>query len=133
SDGYILFAPALSDTTYLVDKCGKRIHQWKSEYRPGLSTYLLNDGTLLRCGNINNINFLGGGQGGILEKLDWSSNVIWSYQLSDITQCQHHDAIQLPNGNIVAIAWEVHTQMDALNNGRVNVGSMMWSEKIVEI
>ncbi|HYV93626.1 MAG TPA: aryl-sulfate sulfotransferase [Chitinophagales bacterium] len=133
ADGYILFAPGLSDTTYLIDKCGKRIHQWTSSYHPGLAAYLLNDGALLRCGNVNNLNFLGGGQGGLLEKLDWNSNVIWSYLISDNSQCQHHDAIQLPNGNIVAIVWETHTKIDAQNNGRVSVGNLMWSEKIVEI
>jgi hypothetical protein len=26
--GYVLFAANPSDTTYLIDKCGKRVHQW---------------------------------------------------------------------------------------------------------
>src|SRR5207249_250338 len=92
-DGYILFAPGVSDTTYLIDKCGKRIHEWHSAYVPGLSVYLLNDGTLLRCcDSVANI-FQAGGHGGIIQKLDWNSNVIWSYNISDHTQWQHHDAI----------------------------------------
>jgi len=132
-DGYILFAPGVSDTTYLIDKCGKRIHEWSSSHHPGLAVYLLNDGTLLRCGNISNLSFEGGGQGGIIEKMDWNSNLIWSYKISDANQCQHHDAIQLPNGNIVAIAWENHTKIDAQNNGRASLGDHMWSDKIVEI
>jgi hypothetical protein len=117
ADGYVLFAPGHSDTTYLIDKCGKRIHEWGSEYNPGLAVYLLNDGTLLRCGNVNNNQFMGGGQGGIVEKLDWNSNVLWSYEISDNTQCQHHDAIQLPNGNIVAIQ----------SAGEINPGGDAWS------
>ena len=132
-DGYLLFAPAVSDTTYLIDKCGKRIHQWTSTYRPGLAVYLLNDGTLLRCGNTNNALFQGGGQGGIVQKMDWNSNIIWSYEISDNNQCQHHDAIQLPNGNIVAIVWEDHSKTEAQNNGRVSLGNHVWSDKVVEI
>lgn len=133
ANGYVLFAPGQSDTTYLIDKCGKRVHEWASSLHPGLSVYLLEDGTLLRCNNTDNNNFNAGGQGGIIEMLDWNSNVLWSYEISDNNHCQHHDAIQLPNGNIVAIVWESHTKIDAQANGRVTLGGEMWSEKIVEI
>lgn len=131
--GYLLFAPNESDTTYLIDKCGKRIHEWGGTHDPGLSVYVLPDGTLLRCESLNNSQFMGGGQGGLITKFDWNSNLLWSYQISDNSQCQHHDAIQLPNGNIVAIAWEDHTKTDALANGRITLGTHMWSDKIVEI
>lgn len=133
ASGYVLFAPGESDTTYLIDKCGKRIHQWVSGYRPGLAVYLLEDGSLLRCDNFNNGQFDAGGSGGLIEKLDWNSNVLWSYQIADFNQCQHHDAIQLPNGNILAIVWESHLKSDAEANGRVTLGNKMWSEKLVEI
>lgn len=132
-NGYVLFAPGQSDTTYLIDKCGKKIHHWASSLRPGLTVNLEEDGTLLRCNNVNNGQFQAGGSGGNIEKLDWNSNVLWSYDIADINQCQHHDAIQLPNGNILAIVWESHTKADAQANGRVTLGSKMWSEKIVEI
>lgn len=131
--GYVLFAPGQSDTTYLIDKCGKRVHQWAGTDQPGLAVYLLEDGTLLRCNKTGNNQFNAGGQGGLLELLDWNSNVIWSYEISDGNECQHHDAIRLPNGNILAIVWESHTKLDAMANGRVSLGSEMWSEKLVEI
>ena len=67
--GYVLFAPNPSDTTYLIDKCGKKVHTWVSNYNPGLAVYLLEDGTLLRCGTTNNAHFDGGGSGGIVENL----------------------------------------------------------------
>jgi hypothetical protein len=133
TDGYVLFAPGNSDTTFLIDKCGKRIHEWGSKYNPGLAVYLLDDGTLLRCGNTENSQFNGGGHGGIVEILDWEGTVLWSYLISDNLQCQHHDAIRLPNGNIVALVWEYHTKAEAEAAGRVNVGSKMWSEKVIEI
>ena len=46
-DGYTLFAPNTSTTTYLIDNDGNLVHQWESEYVPGLSAYLLEDGNLL--------------------------------------------------------------------------------------
>lgn len=133
ADGYFLFTPSNSSKTFLLDKCGKQIHEWVSFYDPGMAVYLLEDGTLLRCGDTNNNQFQGGGQGGILEKYDWDGFLLWSYKISDSEQCQHHDAIQLPNGNVVAIVWEYHTKADAQANGRVTLGNKMWSEKIVEI
>ncbi|MBK9982170.1 MAG: hypothetical protein IPP15_07050 [Saprospiraceae bacterium] len=45
---------------------------------------------------------MGGGKGGILEKYSWGRSLLWSYIISDINQCQHHDAIVLPNGNVLA-------------------------------
>ena len=36
-NGYVLFAPIRSDTTYLIDKCGKKIHQWSGTRNPVLS------------------------------------------------------------------------------------------------
>jgi len=51
-DGYMLFSPLTnSDTTYLIDKCGKLVHKWASIYNPGADVYLLPDGTLLRSGH----------------------------------------------------------------------------------
>ncbi len=134
-DGYILFSPIVSDTTYLIDKCGKRVKSWGSAYNPGQSVYILDDGSLLRPGNTNNTTFNAGGKGGIIEKTDWNGNITWSYKISDATQCQHHDIKALPNGHILAIAWESKTNAQAIAAGRDPslVPATLWSEQIVEI
>ena len=134
-DGYVLFDPVASDTTYLIDKCGKLIHTWGCTHRAGLSAYLLPDGNLLRCGTHAGNHFNGGGKGGFIQKIAWNSNLLWSYTIYDSLQCQHHDVCQLPNGNVLAIVWEAHTKTDAINNGRIptQVTDTMWSEKIIEI
>ncbi|MBL0330175.1 MAG: aryl-sulfate sulfotransferase [Bacteroidetes bacterium] len=134
--GTILFAPNANNTTYLINKCGYYLHSWTSAYKPGLSSYLLEDGLLLRPGNTNNPTFSGGGgAGGIIEKIDWSGSVVWSYLISDSTMCQHHDIHPLPNGNVLALVWEKKTKADAILAGRDTnfIGTTFWNEKIVEL
>ena len=134
-DGYVLFAPINYYTTYLIDKCGKQVKTWTSNYKPGQSVYILEDGTLLRTGNANNTTFNAGGKGGVIEKIDWNGNVIWSYTISDALNCQHHDVKALPNGNVLAIVWEKKTVAEAIAQGRNPnlISSSVWSEKIIEI
>ena len=43
-DGYTLFSPLLSRTTYLVDMDDQVVHEWKTEFAPGNSAFLLGDG-----------------------------------------------------------------------------------------
>lgn len=134
-DGYVLFAPNGSDTTYLIDKCGYKVHQWNSDRQPGQSVYLLEDGTLLRTGRSTNTTFNAGGKGGHIDRYDWNSQLLWSYEISSTTECQHHDIRYLPNGNILALVWELKTPAEALAAGRdpAKIGSALWSEKIVEL
>jgi hypothetical protein len=35
SPGYVLFAPLLSGTTYVIDTSGRVVHTWRSEFAPG--------------------------------------------------------------------------------------------------
>ena len=134
-DGYTLFSP--SKQTYLIDNCGHLIHQWTSQYRPGLAVYLLEDGLLLRTNKVNNNDvFSGGGIGGALEKLDWNSNVVWSYSYNSTNYHQHHDVEVLPNGNILILAWERKTAEEAIYKGRnpdLLEDNELWPEHIIEI
>lgn len=132
-DGYTLFAAIGSKTTYLIDNCGEEIHSWTSLYRPALSVYLLENGNLLRTGNTMNSSFNSGGSGGVVEMIDWDGNVIWDYTLSSTTACIHHDIEYLPNGNILVISWDSKTATEASDAGRITSGSVLWSEKVLEI
>jgi hypothetical protein len=135
SPGYVLFSPTTSTTTYLIDKCGNKVHQWTSAYKPALASYLLEDGSLLRTGQLDNANFDEGGSGGIIEKFDWDGNLTWSYSISDNFQCQHHDVKFLPNGNVLAIVWERFTAAEIIAEGKNSsyANSYILTEKIVEL
>jgi hypothetical protein len=134
-DGYVLLAPVKSKNTYLIDKCGRLIKTWNSLFNTGMSAYLLPDGTLFRTADVNNPTFVTAGQGGRVEKIDWNSNVTWSYTISDSVNCQHHDAKVMPNGNVLIIAWELKTNSEAIAQGRnpALVPSTLWSEQVLEV
>jgi hypothetical protein len=137
-DGYVLFAPTQNcDTTYLIDKCGRLVHKWPSKYTPGLDVYLLPDGSLLRSGHYLNSLFdiCNCGTGGIIERIDWSGNVVWHYIISDTLQVQSHDIHYMPNGHILVDVWENIKGADAIAAGRkpTLLGGNLYSPKVMEL
>ncbi len=135
-NGYVLFAPMYCKMTYLIDKCGKKVHSWVSNYNPGFSVYLLPDGNLLRTGTVQDTFFNAGGKGGIIEKIDWDSKVLWSYIISNDSLGQHHDIYPMDNGNILVIAWQSVSLTEAFAKGRYKgtiEGVKLWSERIIEL
>lgn len=128
-DGYTLFAPVDSRTTYLIDNCGQMVHSWESAYRPGLSCYLLENGILLRTGRISGM----GNGSGIVEMIDWDGEVIWSHSVRATHGRQHHDVELLPNGNILLIVWDERSQAEVIQAGSTTQNQFINSEQIVEI
>jgi len=128
-DGYTLFSTQYSETTFLINNCGEQVHSWTSNYLPGLSSYLLENGILLRTGRA----FSPGGGIGIVEMLDWNSNVVWSHSVSDTHGRQHHDIELLPNGNILLIVWDERTQDEVSLMGSSTANTSINSEQIIEI
>ncbi len=138
-DGYVLFTPIASDTTFLINKCGQRIHEWHSKYTPGLSVYLLPNGNLLKTGTYDDTTFgAAGGRGGVIEELDWDSKLIWSYVIFNDSLCQHHDIRPMPNGNIMVMTWHSISKLQAISLGRspLNFGNSqtdLWGERLIEL
>ncbi|TXB63690.1 T9SS type A sorting domain-containing protein [Vicingus serpentipes] len=135
-DGYTLFAYTGDTITYLIDNCGQVVNQWNSEYGAGNSVYLLDDGGLIRCGKTPVTFFNAGGRGGLLEIFDWQGNLNWQFFYSDTLQSLHHDVALLPNGNILAIAFELKTKQESIDAGRdtsLLAENALWPEKIIEI
>jgi len=133
-NGYTLIAPEFT-TTYLIDNCGYVVNTWEANQRPGKTAYLLENGNLLRTGSIAS-NFNSGGSGGRIELFSWEGELLWQYDYSSNQFHQHHDVAALPNGNILLIAWELHSYEDAVTNGRdpdqTSIDGV-WSERIVEL
>jgi len=133
--GYIMYTPLLSDITYLIDRQGRVVHTWKSDYAPA-SEYLLDDG-LIRGARVPEApRFYGGGQGGRIEKLSWQSELLWSFELADESRLFHHDYEVMPNGNILSLTWEGKTKEEALKAGRHpdNIPEAgLWPDMVVEV
>lgn len=131
-NGYTLFSP--NKITYLIDNCGFVVNTWPTNSSPGLSAYLLEDGSLLRAGSTLG-SFMGAGAGGRLQIYSWEGQLEWSYDYSTDQEMQHHDIEPLPNGNILVLAWEYIAQDSALAAGRRPevTNKAVWPEKIVEL
>lgn len=135
-NGYTLFAPLRSKTTYLIDNCGKQVHSWQSSYPAGLAAYLLPNGNLIRAGRVASGIYDSGGVGGIIEEYDWQGRRVNWYRYSSVTSMQHHDFKVLPNGHILLLAWGSVPQTDAIAAGR-NPARLtskgIWPDHIVEL
>jgi len=112
-NGYTLFAPQLSLSTFLIDNEGRLVNRWESEYVPGLSTYLLEDGFLLRSAAVEDPNGVDSRTGGF-QKFDWENNLVWEFYYG----AQHHDIEQLPNGNVFLIVNDPKSKNAAIQAGR---------------
>ncbi|HVS16648.1 MAG TPA: aryl-sulfate sulfotransferase [Thermoanaerobaculia bacterium] len=134
--GYVLYSPLSSGTTYLLDPDAQVVHTWESSYSPH-SLYLLDDGTLLRPGrDPDTEHFRAGGAMGIVQKLSWDSEVLWEWKLSDENRILHHDVEPLPNGNFLAIGWELRTPEEARAVGRredLIPEKGLWPDFLIEV
>lgn len=122
SNGYTLFQPMSNGDTYLIDDKGTVAHSWLDtagdNHTPGASAWLDEAGFLWRQVHVFNQVFQQvGGAGGLLEKVDWAGNVVWSYKLSSPTQCTHHDFVLMPNGNVLLTVWNKLTKTQAIDAG----------------
>ncbi len=135
--GYVLFAPLLSGTTYLVDGNGSVVHTWQSKFAPGGSVYLLDNGHLLRTARQWDVPvFKGGGQAGRIQEFTWEGDLVWDYLLATEQRMTHHDIARLPNGNILAIAWEARTADEAADVGRLPdrvPEKGLWPDIVIEL
>jgi hypothetical protein len=139
-EGYTLFSPITSTSTYLIDNDGQLIHSWESNFTPGQSVYLLEDGSLLRTANNspgpNSGAFNVGGAGGRIELYNWNGDLTWYYELNNDQYRLHHDVSALPNGNILAVAWEAKSAAEAITAGRdpnLLTDEVLWPDMIIEI
>ncbi len=116
--GYTLFAPNGSTNTYLIDNQGLVVNTWESDYQPGHSVYLLENGNLLRTATLRSRVFQAGGVGGRVEEFDWDGNLVWEFEYASETYQLHHDIEFMPNGHVLMIAWEYLSADEITSLGR---------------
>jgi len=135
--GFTLVAPLKSRWVQLVDMSGTSVHSWETGGTPGVAVYLTERGSLLRCIQVEDHKlFTGGGQGGRVQELDWDGSVLWEFEWDSESGLQHHDIEEMPNGNVLIIAWDRKTRAEALAHGRdpeLLAGEEFWPGAVYEI
>lgn len=119
---------------YLLDLFGREVHTWTAE-RQVLSSKLTRDATLvitMETPHYSQI-YPGGGNTGVLQKLDWNSHVQWQY----INDAMHHDFALMNNGDIAIALWErTPPAIERAIKGGVpdtELNGHIWSDEIVEL
>ncbi len=141
SQGYNLIFPHNQSNVYLLDNCGRIVHQWEDDNaRPGNAVYLLENGDLIKCkrdtSSVSEDPIWAGGGGGIIEIRSWENDLLWFYERNDEQVRLHHDVAPMPNGNILVLAWELIPYEDCIEAGRDTaklVQNKLWSDFIFEI
>ena len=116
-NGYTLLAPKHNTVTYLIDNQGRIVNQWKSNYEPGQSAYLLPNGHLLRAGMVRVPGGTGGGEGGRIEEFDWDGRLVWAFDHATREYQLHHDIKPMPNGHVLALMVERKSREEAVAAG----------------
>jgi hypothetical protein len=137
--GYTLFAPVRTSTVYLIDNDGRLVRSWACNAQPGQSVNLCESGRLLHTAMLPlpaNPVFGAGGAGGRVQLYDWEGPLVWDYTYSSPTFLQHHDAIILPSGNVLLVAWEYKSTAEAYAAGRNParlIEGALWPDHLVEV
>lgn len=139
-DGYNLLFPHTQGTVFLVNNCGEVVHQWEDDnFKPGNTVELTEEGNIYICkgnGVASNPDIHAGGGGEKIELRDWDNNLLWEFTYNDATKRLHHDIAVMPNGNVLAIAWELRTEAECLQAGRdpsLLPEGELWPDKIIEV
>ncbi len=133
--GYTMIAPTRYNEVYLINNCGELVHQWESTLTAGMKTQLTSDGMLLRAER-SSTTFGSGGVGGTVLERAANSDLEWEIEYSNNEFCQHHDIVEMPNGNILLHAWyrkDVEQSLMAGRDPALMPPGGLWTERVVEL
>jgi len=132
-NGLTYYSNMNSTSGYLMDTNSVNVKTYTFNIGTGYSTHYMPGGNFVRsCQNPGNV-LTGGGMTGRLQKLDYNGNVLWDWTYSSSTYCLHHDHCILPNGNILAICYDVYNATDMANVGCTSTITSIQAEKVIEI
>jgi hypothetical protein len=136
--GYTLLAPLTSHATTLIDSAGRTVHTWQSDCSPALGAALLENGNLLRACELPKTErpFELSGGGGRVQEFTWDGELVWDFRYFGDRRLPHHDALKLPNGNVLLIVCERVPLAEAVAAGRrpnTVAGDHLMSDCLVEI
>mmetsp|Transcript_2974 Transcript_2974/g.10863 ORF Transcript_2974/g.10863 Transcript_2974/m.10863 type:complete len:615 (+) Transcript_2974:86-1930(+) len=110
-DGLTLFSTVMCGNTWLVDRMGNVVHEWKHSVPSGKNTLLTEQGSLVRLPlnyaklAANRHVFPNYDAAGGIEEVSWDGRTLFKCKYSDRHRTLHHDVLKLPNGNFLALVW----------------------------
>ena len=111
-EGYTLFSPANTPSVYLMDNEGRIIHTWETEGKAGvMEAHLRDNGHLVVVAGPRDTPHTPERimREGSIREYTWDNAFVWEYVFDGVRTQQHHAIDILPNGNILAIAWNKRT------------------------
>ena len=119
-EGYALFSPPKTPSVYLMNNEGRIVHAWEIENTAAvLEAHLRGNGNLVVVAgprtsppeqdDVINV--------GSIREYTWDNAFIQEYHFDGVQTYQHHAIDILPNGNILAIAWNKRTTAKAAAMG----------------
>ena len=109
-EGYTLFSPMYTPSVYLMNNEGRIIQTWEIEGTGGvLEAHLRDNGHLVIVAGFRNSPPNKVTNVGSIREYTWDNAFIQEYYFDGVQTHQHHAIDILPNGNILAIAWNKRT------------------------
>jgi hypothetical protein len=136
--GYTVLNPMSQKVAYLIDNEGRVVRSWKSEYNSMHAAHLLPNGNLFRVAMVEGAErSFGGGPGtaGRVQEFDWDGNLVWDFQFVKEKQLHHHDALKIPNGNVLLVVWDKKTADEAIAAGRKKelISNYVLPDSVIEV
>ena len=137
SPGYLLIEPGSVRASYIINNDKEVIATLDGDYFAGFSQ-IFPDGNRMVSSNLKSDVFEdGGGHRGCIEEYAANGDLIWRMNLSTDDYIHHHDAVKLPNGNVLAVVWENVSVEEAISQGRdpdkVAETGDFWYDGLIEI
>jgi Arylsulfotransferase (ASST) len=137
--GYVVDGVINDRTVQLISKDGKVVHSWHLPYPLEGTATMDADGSLTYIGLLpkwaaDRADQPGlGGAAGLLQRLTWDSQVVWTFTDEDI----HHDFTELPDGTLATLRMQPVPAAEAAQvlggaPGTEQRGTM-WADQIVEV
>jgi len=141
TEGYTMIYPHNQNRAMLLNACGEVVHDWTidADRRPGNTAYLQPNGDLImtsRPAAVGDDAIWAGGGGATIERRTWDNDILWSFTANNDSLRLHHDFTVTPEGNVIAICWEVIDSLECIANGRnpeLLQGGELWSDKLIEL
>ncbi|MCW1953287.1 MAG: aryl-sulfate sulfotransferase [Flavobacteriia bacterium] len=132
SSGYVFMMENGQNAAYLVNHEGDKLKEWSFDNRLGNDLEITPSGSLLGSFKVNEPFFSFGGFGGHIKKLSANGSVIWEYVVNTENEIAHHDATEMPNGNILIMIWERISE-EQLSDVGLAPGHDIFTEKLIEV